>query len=210
MGSWTEDIVQGLERIGGWGPYGAIYDSVESVRTEPLPPSWKNIIQRQIQDRSSDSAGFKGGADLFFSLEGLGSGIWGLRSAVTKTPEAADLSSGEDAPVRALQTTYRILRDTKLARQLKLLHGNRCQLCGFVLPAGEGTTYAEAHHIVPLGADHHGADVAGNILVLCPNHHAQCDLGAIELQPSGIRSVIGHTVSLTSVAYHNEKIATRV
>lgn len=207
MGSWTEDIVRGLERIGGSGHYDAIYESVRLVRTEPLPASWKEIIRREIQQHSSDSAAFTGASDLFFSLEGLGRGVWGLRSAASATPAAADLSSGDDSPERAQQSTYRILRDTKLARQLKVLHRNQCQLCGLALPAGDGVTYAEAHHIIPLGGDHHGGDVAENILVLCPNHHAQCDLGAIALDQRTIRSIPGHAISPTSIRYHNERIA---
>lgn len=207
MGSWTEDIVAALDRIGGSGRYDAVYESVRLVRTEPLPESWKDIIRRQIQDHSSDSTGYKGGADLFFSLQGLGSGVWGLRSAVADTPEASDLSPGEDQPGRVLQQTYRILRDTKLARELKLLHQDQCQMCGVALAAGDGRTYSEAHHIIPLGGDHRGSDVAENILVLCPNHHAQCDLGAIRLEPNDLRTIQGHQLSAKSIEYHNTQIA---
>lgn len=206
MGTWAEDIIEALERIGGSGTYDQIYASVLDVRSLPLPASWRQIVQRQIQDLSSDSSGFKGGQDLFFSVNGIGGGAWGLRSAVPITPVAADLSPGERDPGRVPQTTYRILRDTRLARQVKLLHRNQCQICGTALDAGGDRTYAEAHHIIPLGGEHRGPDVAENILVLCPNHHAQCDMGSIPLDLSTIRAVPGHAIAPTSIEYHNSRI----
>lgn len=206
MGTWTDDIVEAIELLGGSGTYNQIYASVASLRPSPLPRSWKKIVQRHIQNLSSDSSGFKGEADLFFSVDGIGGGVWGLRRAVPATPLAADLSPGERNPGRIAQTTYRILRDTRLARQLKFLHRNQCQICGIALDVGGGNTYAEAHHVIPLGAEHCGPDVAENILVLCPNHHAQCDMGAIELDLSNIRTVAGHSVALASIQYHNAKI----
>lgn len=208
VNTWTADIVEAFKRIGGIGPYQQIYDSVRAVRPRPLPRSWKQVVQRRIQDLSSDSAGFKNGEDLFFSVDGLGSGVWGLRDFVVESPTAVDLSPGEENPGRVPQQTYRILRDTKLARQLKLLHQDQCQICGIALEAGRHGTYAEAHHIIPLGSGHKGPDHATNILVLCPNHHAQCDMGAIRLDLSSIRQAAGHTISTESIEYHNTQIYT--
>lgn len=60
MPTWVEDIVAALTNLGGTGTYAEIYDAVEGLRAD-LPESWKDIIRRQIQDRSSDSAGYKNG-----------------------------------------------------------------------------------------------------------------------------------------------------
>jgi hypothetical protein len=79
MASWAEDIVTALRRLGGTGTYDEIYSEVAGIRPY-LPPTWKEIIRRQIEDMSSDSEGFKGKADLFYSVEGLGQGVWGLRA----------------------------------------------------------------------------------------------------------------------------------
>lgn len=163
-----------------------------------------------MEDRSSDSAGFKHREDLFFSVYGLGHGVWGLRSAVTETPVAVDMPAdpppGQPTPARVEQLTYRVLRDTPLARKLKLLHRDRCQLCGEALRISPSRTYSEAHHIIPLGGRHNGPDIASNIIVLCPNHHALCDHGAIRLDRASIRTVPGHEISDESLAYHNERI----
>nr|WP_231127411.1 HNH endonuclease [Motilibacter aurantiacus] len=165
-----------------------------------------------IQDRSSDSEGFKGADDLFFTVEGLGRGVWGLRDLARATPVAADadLPEGNASPERAQQTTYRILRDTALARQIKLLHRDQCQICGLALRIAPDRTYSEAHHIIPLGREHAGPDIPSNIIVLCPNHHALCDMGAVALHSESIRSVAGHEISNVSLAYHNASILNQV
>jgi len=205
MASWTEDIVAALTALGGTGSYDDIYRQVARIRGD-LPASWKDIVRRRIQDLSSDSVGFKRGADLFFSVEGLGRGVWGLRGMVKESPVAVDLPAGNEKPGRAEQKTYRVLRDTQLARQLKLMHRDRCQLCGETLRISEARTYSEAHHIIPLGNKHNGPDTSGNIIVLCPNHHALCDMGAIPLHRSGILAVDGHVISDDSLEYHNSRI----
>ncbi len=126
-------------------------------------------------------------------------------SSIAQTPLAHDLSEPSN-PDRVVTTTYRILRDTDLARQVKILHGFKCQICGncIVLPNGGG--YAEAHHIRPLGAPHEGPDVAENILCLCPNHHVMLDYGVIPIARSELHQVTGHSIDYQYVEYHNSYI----
>ena len=95
----------------------------------------------------------------------------------------------EDAQVPARRTSSvvsRIVRDSARATQLKALYENRCQVCGESTCSGDGSRYVEAHHLRPLGAAHLGPDVEANMLVLCPNHHAEFDLGAIALEPDSL------------------------
>lgn len=169
-----------------------------------MPDSWKQIIQRTIQDHSPDSDGFRGN-DVFYSVQGIGSGVWGLRSHLISTPSASDIEP-PSAPERLLIETYRVLRDTELARKIKALHKNVCQLCGQTVTLKDGATYAEAHHIKPLGNPHNGPDVAENIVVLCPNHHVMLDYGAIPLEAKSLRSIQGHVIGSAYVVYHNEHV----
>lgn len=131
--------------------------------------------------------------------------------AVAETPEAPDAFRTEEAdakqPDRAVQTTYRILRDTEMARRLKALHSNRCQICGesMCLPQGP---YSEAHHIQPLGTPHNGPDVPENILVLCPNHHVMCDYGALPLTADMVTPAPHHKIAQVYLDYHNVKMFT--
>lgn len=203
MSSWDEDIIKAFKNLGGSASYDLLYEEIERIRSS-LPATWQSVIRRRIQDLSSDSAGFKGGRDMFFSVEGLGGGVWGLRSFLEETPKASDLPIGNEEPRRTVYSTFRVLRDTVLARKIKLLHRDCCQICGIAVSLSSKRTYSEAHHIIPLGKPHNGADIPSNIVVLCPNHHVLCDYGAIKLDLKELRQAKGHEVSEKSIDYHNE------
>lgn len=107
---------------------------------------------------------------------------------------------------RVAVITRRIVRDTAMSRRVKASHGDLCQICAATIDLPGGIRYSEGHHIQPLGGEHNGPDVPGNILCLCPNHHAMCDLGAIKLVGTAIRSAEGHTVESRYIDYHNRVI----
>ena len=75
MATWVEDIVQALRNLGGQAHRRQIINEVRRIRKGPLPRSLEEIIQRTIQDHSSDSTGFRGN-DLFKKVE---NGVWALR-----------------------------------------------------------------------------------------------------------------------------------
>jgi hypothetical protein len=209
MPTWIDDISTSLSNLGGVARLTDIYSEVKKVRPGPHPKSIEATIRGAIERNSSDSAAHVGGRDLFFSVKGLGSGIWGLRSHASPTPVANDIGQipiGVNNPDRKAQTTYRVLRDTELARKLKLLHKNRCQLC-FTTLAICGRTYSEAHHLIPIGTPHNGPDTPGNIIVVCPNCHVQLDYFAVYLNSSKIAIADGHTISNESINYHNQNVA---
>jgi len=115
-------------------------------------------------------------------------------------PQASDLA---EAPRRVATTISRIVRDTVLANRVKALHNYECQICGHTITLADGSRYAEGHHVRPLGAPHDGPDVLGNILCLCPNHHAACDLGAISLDSQKLRWNEAHQMDQKFIEYHN-------
>ncbi len=119
------------------------------------------------------------------------------------TQEAADLA---EPPPRIPTKSYRILRDTDLARDVKEKHGHKCQICGHTILLPNGSFYAEAHHIQPLGGDHRGLDVPANVLCLCPNHHAELDYGVRAISLADLNLVQGHVIDQRYVDYHNSKI----
>jgi hypothetical protein len=123
---------------------------------------------------------------------------------MSPTQEASDIA---DAPAdRVATTTYRILRDTELARRVKAIHRFECQLCGHTIQLPDGSRYAEAHHVQPLGRPHNGPDTIGNILCVCPNHHAELDYGVSSLSLSAIRHFDSHAIEPRYVEYHNRQI----
>lgn len=204
MNTWLEDIILAFENCGGISDYSNLYDEVSRIRKGKLPSSWKAIVRGTIENHSSDSDKFRGKGDLFFSVEGIGNGVWGLRKSNVSSLYAKDL---EEPPqtIRSKLSVYRVLRDTSLARCLKSMYDNKCQICGESIEVGN-KNYSEAHHIQPLGIPHNGPDVAGNIIVLCPNHHVQCDYGAIRLNLNEIRQHESHSIEKKYVDYHNRII----
>ncbi len=123
----------------------------------------------------------------------------------------AEEQAGYSAAERQEVRVSRIVRDTAQSRKIKALHDYRCQMCGTRLECPAGP-YAEAAHIRPLGAPHHGPDTADNILCLCPNHHVLFDNGAVSIAEdlsligdSGNLTVRGdHHINEAHLAYHRE------
>lgn len=196
-----------LTALGGIASLNEIYEGVREFREDLTEPD----IRRTIQQHSSDSIVFEGRKDIFYSVDGIGEGVWGLRSMLAKSPHASDLNQyevgeGLKLPVRVRTETYRIIRDSVLTRKLKQLYAHRCQICGFSIALANETLYSEAHHIRPLGGEHKGSDHAANVLVLCPNHHAMLDIGAIRLDSGNLNVHSKHKISMQSINYHNRSI----
>lgn len=77
----------------------------------------------------------------------------------------------------------RFLRDSEKVKKLKNLYYNRCQICGYTFEYEKGKFYSEVHHYNPLKAS--ADDELDNMIVVCPNHHAEFDHGMIVVDPSG-------------------------
>jgi putative restriction endonuclease len=112
--------------------------------------------------------------------------------AVTETPAPYSIQRRET-------TVQRLVRGTAQARRIKALYDYRCQMCGVRLEGLAGP-YAEAAHIRPLGAPHHGPDTPDNILCLCPNHHVLLDHGGVGISED--LSLIGVEGRLTVHPQH--------
>jgi hypothetical protein len=69
--------------------------------------------------------------------------------------------------------TYK--RDNKTIAQLKIIRGSKCQFCNTAIRKKNGELYVEAAHIKR--KSERGPETPSNILILCPNHHKELDLG---------------------------------
>jgi predicted restriction endonuclease len=108
-----------------------------------------------------------------------------------------------ELPLRLKSEISRIVRDSKLVREIKVAHDYTCQVCGTKLELAPGRFYAEAHHLKPLGHPHNGPDVKANLLCVCPNCHVKLDFTAMKIDMSMLITVRGHRISEEYIDYHN-------
>ena len=208
MNTLLEDIKIVLSNNGGIATYSLIYSELSKIRYngDLLSTGQKAGVRKQIEICSSDSKLYDGKNDIFFSVEGLGKGIWGLREYFSKSTEVAfDLNiecihDGNEYPFRKKTEIYRILRDTELSKQIKSLYDNVCQICGGKILLKD-KFYSEAHHIKPLG--YNGPDVFSNLIVVCPNCHVKLDYAAIKIQEDELK-VKKHKISEEYITFHND------
>jgi putative restriction endonuclease len=97
-----------------------------------------------------------------------------------KSPEEIELDYEKRDKKRKKGTVLRIVRDTKIAHDIKKLYNYECQVCGITLITKSGR-YAEGAHIKPLGIPHDGDDNSDNLICLCPNHHVLFDKGSFSI-----------------------------
>ncbi len=202
MSKWREDVIQALRNLEGKGHLSQIKSEMMKILETPYPENLDQQISGTLQKNSKDSK--MGKRDVFYSIEGLGSGMWGLNEMRQgETVTAIDLY---EPPERIKTTVSRIIRDTKLAVDLKMIYQNKCQICGTQIQLVD-KLYSEAHHIRPLGGEHRGPDILGNLLVVCPNHHAQLDYGAIGIDVDNLMATDEHKAKMKEyVTYHNINI----
>ncbi|MCP9234706.1 YDG/SRA domain-containing protein [Lewinella sp. JB7] len=115
------------------------------------------------------------------------------------------------APKRVETRITRIIRDTRLSKQVKEMYDFKCQVCKTRIETNAGP-YAEAAHIKPLGAPHNGPDDLSNLLCLCPNHHVRFDYGGFSVsdtfdligEPGKLHVHSAHQINKTFLGYHRE------
>ncbi len=201
-------IKEAIESLGGVATLNQIY--------EKCPLYQKSSIRRTIQEHSSDTTTTPKYEDIFFTVNGLGSGVWGVRNYLLPIqPEVIKVEtflspSKEATPAQRILTNfYRVSRDTALVNEIKKIVDYQCQLCELKLPLSEGKWYIEGHHIKPLGKPYNGPDIKENILIVCPNCHVKCDYKLIELGMDMIKNN-RQNIQQEYLEFHNEEYRIKV
>ena len=216
-----EEITQAFAELGGEADWRDILKCVTEKRGGSYSPykDWHNYRSTMSQHIQQHCEGYKKftGTVLFEKVhEGRfrvvtarpGDLTWGQKDRHSLTPIAVDIA---EAPPRLQTEIYRVLRDTKLAREVKWSHAFRCQVCHHPpLKLSEIKLYAEVHHIKPLGSPHDGPDAPDNILCVCPNCHVLLDYGAVSLDLGQLGTSSTHMVGREYVHYHNQQIFRKV
>ena len=74
-----EEIIEVLINLGGVGTLSEIVDGVKAITKKGIPPKLDASLRCEIEKHSSDSAAYIGADDIFYSVCGIGNGVWGLR-----------------------------------------------------------------------------------------------------------------------------------
>lgn len=80
--TWLNITIQAMEDIGGYGHLEDIKKQIKIIANEKnkkITPKWDATIRKVIEEHSSDSANFNKRKDIFYSKEGIGKGVWGIR-----------------------------------------------------------------------------------------------------------------------------------
>ena len=180
--TYKEKIVEVLKELGGHAYLKDIYEVFEAISEgELLAKTYKNTIRATLERFSSDSSVFDGGEDLFYSVDGIGNGHWGLRDIsemdeIELTQEDDEFSEGKLLLKKHLSRE----RNPKLISEAKRLFVEKnnhlfCEVCGFdfVKTYGEiGNNFIEAHHIKPISKMKEGDRTSlQDIAVVCSNCH---------------------------------------
>ncbi|MGI8654447.1 MAG: HNH endonuclease signature motif containing protein [Pyrinomonadaceae bacterium] len=123
-------------------------------------------------------------------------------------------SSNLEPPKRISVQITRVVRDTAKTRRLKETYECYCQICNQRIEISQAKSYAEVHHIRPLGGGHKGLDDESNMIVVCPTHHAYFDFGVprflsakkVKIGKEIFTLLSKHDLNKDNLDYHNEII----
>ncbi len=87
--------------------------------------------------------------------------------------ELSSIYQGDDRKIEKKHNEYK--RINKAIGIIKILRNFKCQICNSFILKKNGEYYIEAAHIIPKNKK--GKETLGNIILLCPNHHKEFDLG---------------------------------
>lgn len=129
-----------------------------------------------------------------------------------KNTEEIELDYKKGDKLRKEGTILRIIRDTRIAHNIKTLYNYECQVCGITIEV-KSSRYAEGAHIRPLGKPHDGDDSSDNLICLCPNHHVMLDKGVYSISDDfkllgDIQGVLtvhkNHKLDKSNLNYHRK------
>ena len=138
---WLDDVVDAFRELNGIATYSQLYPAVQRRRKGQLPPNWEASVRREVEQHSSDSQAYTTGMpDLFFSVDGIGRGRWGLRNnaapaavLVTYNPAKWDWTK-RDADARSVASGKRLIQRWSVGNTQSIPVGTRI----FLLQQGEG------------------------------------------------------------------------
>jgi predicted restriction endonuclease len=99
--------------------------------------------------------------------------------------------------------TYKVKRDKKKVRDLKMVYEHKCQICNYRIELENGECYSEVHHLRPVGKEL-GNDDFDNMIVVCPNHHKNFDWCILRLDLEGKKVINLGGKKISTLSIKNE------
>ena len=162
-GTWLSDLIQVYNQLGGFAKYSDVEALAKKVRLA-RGASWtresRATIRREVENNSPDSGNFTHRHRVFYSVNGLGKGVWALFPeydlATVKAEKSETIS--EVAYLEGLEGILREShylrksRDRHLVESRKLKDDFRCQACGYRKNVGIEKYIIDVHHLNPIGS----------------------------------------------------------
>lgn len=177
-------VEEALRQLGGEAQIGDILTRVLQIAPPPHSANARNIIRGRLYEHSSQTTSYKGGADLFESVDGIeaGTGRWRLKADPLSADNPDAVLDETEAEIEAVEGRRRLRVHLGRERSKRLIKAFKaqlkcfaCEACGTDLgavygPLGEG--YIEAHHRVPVASLNPGEPTRlSDLAALCPNCH---------------------------------------
>ena len=187
--SWLEVIKKAMESLGGHAKYEDLYDKIKEMGLRDFSSlkDMKAPVRGCLQQHSSDTTVYKGlkgdpNKDIFYSVEGLGKGHWGLRNFDPHDNDVDITEDDEGFPEGKKKLRTHICRDRnyKVIREAKRRYKDKhekviCEICRFDFEEtyGEiGKDFIEGHHIIPVSELNEGDKTkVEDIVLVCSNCH---------------------------------------
>ena len=113
------------------------------------------------------------------------------------------MSTTKNGPAQKNTTEVtRFLRDPSKVKKLKKLYNNRCQICSHTFEYKKNQFYSEVHHYNPL-KDNADDDI-DNMIVVCPNHHAEFDYNLIAIDVDGKSIIDRNSKKIAEIHFHKQ------
>lgn len=182
-------IVEAMNLLGGHCYYKDLYSKIIELYPDCHDnysniSNWQASIRATIERLSNDSKVFQGKEDLFYSIEGLGKGHWGLRDPKL-SENTVDVTTDDEGFIEGKEILRKhILKErnhalkTEAIKRFKQTHNNQvyCEICGFnfLEKYGEiGKDFIEAHHTKPISEmKENERTKIEDITLLCSNCHS--------------------------------------
>ncbi|HII62980.1 MAG TPA: hypothetical protein HA279_05085 [Candidatus Poseidoniaceae archaeon] len=187
---WSFIIVEAIDNLGGETTNSNLYDEIERLGLRDFTTNWNMTVQGTIERHSSDSEAWGGNYDVFYSVQGMGHGIWGLRpqyritnaNAQVSSPHKSDIidSETEDFVNKTIQAPNYALRTIAVRRGQPAFRAKLLDLYGSCMVTKcSDFQVLEACHIIPYSISNDNS--AENGLLLRADIHTLFDLKLITI-----------------------------